>query len=83
MDNSVTIPQKEFNNLTERIAHLENMVYKIAEKVGVMPEEIEPDYGSDAWWEKEIHEGLDDIKHGRYVTLKTPDELQQFLDSLK
>lgn len=80
MSNLASIPEEQFEYLNDRISHLEGVLYKIAEKMGVPTEELE---GSAAWWEKEIQEGLEDIKHGRYTTLKTPEELQQFLDSLK
>ena len=46
-------------------------------------EEGEPEYGTDAWWEWSDAKAMEDIKHGRYTTLKTKDELQTFLDSLK
>ena len=46
-------------------------------------EEGEPEYGTDAWWAWSDAKAMEDIKHGRYTTLKTKEEVQTFLDSLK
>jgi len=46
-------------------------------------EEGEPEYGADAWWEWSDNKAMEDMKNNRYTSLKTKDELQQFLDSLK
>jgi hypothetical protein len=82
MNDTAIIPQ-QFDNLSNRISHLESVLYKIAEKVGVSPEALEPLYGSDIWWKWSDEKALNDIKNGRYVGFKTPEELQRHLDSLK
>ncbi len=83
MSTTVTIPKEEFDNLNSRVRYLEDVVRKVVEKIGLPEKEIAPRIGSDAWWEAEVQEGLEDITAGRYTTLKNPAELQQFLDSLK
>ena len=46
-------------------------------------EEGEPEYGTAAWWEWAEQQADAAIAEGEYVTLKTKEELQQCLDSLK
>ncbi len=46
-------------------------------------EEGEPEYGTAEWWEWAEQQADTAIAQGEYVTLKTKEELQHYLDSLK
>ena len=99
MSNTIPVSQQQIEEISTRIAHIEQMVGQLVEKLGEMTtseealaqhyketyvyEEGEPEYGTDAWWEWSDAKAMEDIKHGRYTILKTKDELQTFLDSLK
>ena len=84
--------------MSKRIVHIERMLGQLVEKIADMMmreeatkryketyvyEEGEPEYGTDAWWEWSDAQALEDIKEGRYTTVKTKEELQTFLDRLK
>lgn len=43
---------------------------------------LPPQYGSDAWWEKETKKSLEDYKEGRYVTLKNKNDIDKFFANL-
>ncbi len=99
MRNTIPVSQQQIEEMSNRIAHIERMVGQLLEKIGAMTmsdealaqryketyvyEEGEPEYGTAAWWEWSDTKAMEDIKHGRYTTLKTEEELQTFLDSLK
>jgi hypothetical protein len=53
------------------------MIAQLLEKL-----EQEPPYGSDAWWEWPIKKGKEDIKKGKYTSLKTHREIDRFFESL-
>lgn len=75
---TVTVPVKTFEKIVSRLDQLTQEVAVINEKL-----EGAPRYGSDEWWEWSDKKAKEDIKAGRYVTLHSAKEAQEYLDSLK
>lgn len=68
----------EQNKLEERLARLELIVGKIADKI------LDKNgYGADAWWEKEINVALKEYKKGLGKVIGSKRELNEFLDKLE
>lgn len=76
---TVTVPAKTFEKILSRLDLLTQEVADIKTRLF----EKEPHYGSDAWWEWSDRKAKEDIKKGRYVTLHSKKEAQEYLDSLK
>lgn len=58
---------------------------KLTKEVAAIKKQIldqEPINGSDAWWEKEIKEGEEDIKKGNYYELRDENELDDFFKNI-
>ena len=99
MRDTISASKNQFDELVnsmKRIEHLLARLIKTQERNTPMTEEAakryketyvyeegEPEYGTDAWWEWSDAQALEDIKEGRYTTVKTKEELQTFLDRLK
>jgi len=60
-----------------------NKMQKDLTEVKKKIEDLEPVYGSDAWWDWSDKRAMDDIKAGRYTTVRSKKELVKFMDSLK
>lgn len=60
-----------------------NKIQKDLADVKKKIEDLEPVYGSDAWWKWSDERALKDIKEGRYTTVHSKEELIKHLDSLK
>lgn len=75
---TVTVPIKTFENILAKLDLL-------AEQMTTMNEKLQgsPSYGSDAWWEWSEKKACEDIRSGRYTTLQSKKELQEYLSSLK
>ncbi len=99
MSDTIPVSQQQIEEISNRIVHIEKMVGQIVEKLGDLTmsdealaqrhkdtyvyEEGEPEYGTAAWWEWAEQQADAAIAQGEYVTLKTKEELQHYLDSLK
>lgn len=79
MAHTVTIDQKTIKLILTRLEELTQEVKSLKAKLM----DDEPPYGSDAWWEWSDKKALEDYKAGRYTEVRTKEELQTFLDSLK
>lgn len=78
MANTITLTQTAYKELLNRLSKLEKMMATLLEKL----KEEEPPYGTEAWWEWSIKKGKEDIKKGRYTTLKTHKDIDRFFESL-
>ncbi len=76
---TVTVPAKTFEKILSRLDLLTQEVADIKARLF----EKEPRYGSSEWWEWSDKKAKEDIKAGRYVTLHSAKEAQEYLDSLK
>lgn len=75
---TITVPAKTFENILLRLDQLGKAVEAINEKL-----EDAPTYGSDEWWEWSNRKAQEDIKKGRYTTIRNKKELKEFFNSLK
>ncbi len=82
MSDTITIPRSQFDRLNNRVVHLERVVRRVAEKIGLPEETLEPSYGSDEWWEWSDNQARADIQAGRTTTLKTKEDIDRFFDTL-
>lgn len=76
---SVTVSVTQLDKILKTLTELKTDMARLTEKV----EDLEPVYGSDAWWEWSDKKAVEDIKAGRFVEIKNKDELQTYLSSLK
>lgn len=68
----VTIDTKTAETLLKEIEAMRKSLEALRKKViNILPAK----YGSDAWWEKEIGEGLKEVKHGKYTVYKNAKDL--------
>ena len=58
MSQTITVPTKTIEEILTRLDRLTREIKAIKTKLF----EEEPPYGSDEWWEKEIEEGLEEVK---------------------
>jgi hypothetical protein len=79
---TVTMPKDQLDTLNKRISHLERVLIKLAEKMRVPEEEIEPAYGSDEWWAWSDRRAREDLKDGRVIKLETKEDIDTFFDNL-
>lgn len=79
MTQTITVSENKFNQLITTISELKDEVAKLAQKLEATEE---PPYGSDEWWKWSIKKGEEDIKAGRYTTIKNKKELKVFFDNL-
>ena len=75
MANAVAVNAKQVNIIISRLDKVAKDIAELKEKLF----EQEPPYGSDAWWEWSIKKGEEDIKAGRYTTIRNKKELRNFL----
>lgn len=83
MANIVTLSKTQYEELLKRLDRIEKIVKAWAKTAkGVL--DVDPPYGSEAWWGKEEKEADEDIKAGRVIgPFHNAKELQKYLDSLK
>ncbi|MCL5746959.1 MAG: hypothetical protein M1277_01610 [Patescibacteria group bacterium] len=79
-DRSIRIDAKTAEGIFVQIGEMEQKLKLLKKQLAKL---LPPRYGSEEWWKKAEREADEDIKAGRYTTLKTEEELQSFLDSLK
>ncbi len=80
MSDTISFPVTKLDKILKVLTELKTDVARLSEKV----EDLEPIYGSDAWWEWSEKKADEDIKAGRVsAVLHNKEELQYFLDSLK
>lgn len=63
-NSTITINKKAAESILEELDNLQKSLVSLRKKVlKLLPSK----YGSDAWWEKEIKEGLEEVKQGKYT----------------
>lgn len=81
MANTVTLSKQQYQKLLNRVNALEQTVQSLVENLKDKLD-IEPPYGSDAWWKWSVKKGEEDIKKGRSTTIKNKKELDAFFEHL-
>ncbi len=76
---TITLNKVQTQLLIQELMHLEELKKTL---LRIIPESYLPK-GSDLWWEKSDLEAMEDVKAGRYTTIKNHKELDRFLDKLK
>ena len=66
------------NKILEALVKLQRDVDEVKKKVN----DIEPAYGSKAWWEHSDNRALKSIKAGKGIKIKNKSELNRFFESL-
>ena len=79
MSNTISIPATKLDKILNILVELKQEVSSLNKKV----EDLEPVYGSDAWWEWSDNKAMEDIRAGRFVELRDKMALQAHLDMLK
>ena len=81
MKNSITLSKTDYQNLLNRVKTLEHIVRDL---VGQLKDklDLEPPYGSDAWWEWSSKKGEENIRAGRSTRITSKKELKTFFESL-
>lgn len=79
MAQTVTVDAKTIRAILTRLDQIDKKINAISAKAL----EKEPVYGSDEWWEKEVKEGEEELKKGKYTSFSSKRNLQQYLNSLK
>ena len=69
--------------MSNQILNILSQIQKDLADVKKKIEDLEPIYGSDAWWKWSDKKAMDDIKAGRYTTVRSKKELSKFMGSLK
>ena len=69
---TVTIDTRTVETLLEEIDAMRKSLETLRKKVIKL---LPARYGSDLWWEKEINEGLKEVKEGKYTTYKNAKHL--------
>ena len=99
MHDTITVSKNQFDELVKSMKRIEHLLARLVQtregntrmaedeirriKETYVYEEGEPEYGTAAWWEWAEQQSATAIAQGEYVTLKTKEELQHYLDSLK
>lgn len=79
MADVVTVRSDTLSQILVRLKALQKDVRSIGKKV----EDLEPVYGSDAWWQWSDKGAVESIERGDYYELKNKKELDSFLDNIK
>lgn len=69
--------------MNDQVLTILNQIQKDLADIKRKVNDLEPVYGSDAWWDWSDKRADEDIKAGRYTTVRSKKELSQFLNSLK
>jgi len=69
--------------MSNQILNILSQIQKDLADVKKKIEDLEPIYGSDAWWKWSDKKAMEDIKTGRYTTVGSKKELSKFMGSLK
>lgn len=67
---AVSINSKIVKDMLTTLREIKEDVARLRKKI-----ELEPPYGSDEWWEREVLEGEREIRAGKYRTYKSTNEL--------
>lgn len=77
MSQTVTVPAKTIDEIFSRLDELT----KAVKKISAILLKGDFSYGSDEWWDKEIKEGLEEVKKGKVKKFKTMTETIRYLNS--
>lgn len=78
-NHTITLDAVSAKLLIRELKHLEEIKKTI---LRIIPESL-LSKGSELWWEKNNLEALEDFEKGKYATIKTHKQLDQFLDKLE
>lgn len=69
---TVTIDSETAENILKDVESMRKSLEALRKRViKLLPQR----YGSDAWWEKEIEEGVKEVKQGKYTIYKNVHDL--------
>ena len=71
MSQAITVTPKTIEEILSRLDRITKDITTIKARLF----EQEPKYGSDAWWDKEIKEGLEEVKQGKYTVYENAKDL--------
>ena len=76
--NMISILLPVLESLHSRISYLENLVRKVAERVHIPEDELEPPPGSQFWWVWAENLADEDIQAGRVQVFTSAQELDDY-----
>lgn len=68
--------------MSDQVLTILNQIQKDLADVKRKIEDLEPVYGSDAWWKWSDAKALEEIKEGKGTVIKNKKELDKFFKSL-
>ena len=75
---TITIDTKTIKSIFNEVESVQNTLAVLKKRnVKILPSE----YGSDGWWEKEIKEGLEEVKKGKVKEFNSMEEAIEYLNS--
>lgn len=77
---SITMNIKTAKSIFAEISLIQKRLDALKEKILTL---LPAQYGSNEWWEKEIKEGLEEVKKGEYTLYKNVDDLLKDLHAGK
>jgi hypothetical protein len=78
MNTSVTVSKSTLDKILNTLSSLQKDVAEVKEKVN----NLEPIYGSKAWWEYSDNKALKSIKEAKGIKVKNKGELGNFFKTL-
>lgn len=81
MANGIVITKTEYDLLLQKVSRLEKTVSLLMARLEDLFDK-EPKYGTDKWWEWSDKKALQDIKAGRYTTIRNEEDLDAFFKNL-
>lgn len=79
MTQTVMVKKQVLDDILSSLKEVNKNFKRLEKKV----ESLAPIYGSDAWWDKETNEALDEYKKGLGKSIKTVKKLNEHLDNLE
>ena len=77
MSQAVVLTKTAYDEIVARLERLEKLVEKLSEQL-----QSSLLYGSDKWWEWSDKESLKEVKRGEFVLFDSPEEMEEYLNSL-
>lgn len=75
---TITIDVKTANGIFKEIESLQNALEALKKRIVKI---LSPEYGSNEWWEKEIKEGLEEVRQGKVKRFNSMEEAVKYLNS--
>ena len=77
MNKTITVNTQTIQTILSRLDQLTRDIKVMKERLF----ELEPEYGSDVWWDKQIEESGRDFKKGKGIKFNSVKEAIKWLDS--